>query len=93
MTAPELPTWQDCHELWSKKRRRQIRDQEASAQPSKPTSANSSSASAITTGSSSTVSTTTTNAVSSFTSISTTVANKSGAMKAESGNADVCGYV
>lgn len=24
-----LPTWQDCHELWSKKRRRQIREQEA----------------------------------------------------------------
>ncbi|KAG8284182.1 Cyclin-dependent kinase 12 [Homalodisca vitripennis] len=28
MEAPELPTWQDCHELWSKKRRRQIREAE-----------------------------------------------------------------
>lgn len=28
MPAPKLPTWQDCHELWSKKRRRrQMRDQ------------------------------------------------------------------
>ncbi|CAK1551311.1 unnamed protein product [Leptosia nina] len=26
MHAPELPTWQDCHELWSKQRRRQQRD-------------------------------------------------------------------
>ncbi|XP_066253229.1 cyclin-dependent kinase 12 isoform X1 [Euwallacea similis] len=26
--APELPTWQDCHELWSKKRKRQIREQQ-----------------------------------------------------------------
>lgn len=25
---PTLPTWQDCHELWSKKRRRQMREQE-----------------------------------------------------------------
>jgi len=31
MQAPELPTWQDCHELWCKKRRRQIRDQDAGA--------------------------------------------------------------
>ncbi|XP_048478363.1 cyclin-dependent kinase 12 isoform X8 [Plutella xylostella] len=28
MTAPELPTWQDCHELWSKQRRRQQREAE-----------------------------------------------------------------
>ncbi|XP_022130658.1 cyclin-dependent kinase 12 isoform X3 [Pieris rapae] len=28
MPAPELPTWQDCHELWSKQRRRQQREQE-----------------------------------------------------------------
>lgn len=26
MPAPELPTWQDCHELWSKQRRRQQRE-------------------------------------------------------------------
>ncbi|XP_028159844.1 cyclin-dependent kinase 12-like isoform X1 [Ostrinia furnacalis] len=29
MGAPSLPTWQDCHELWSKQRRRQQREQEA----------------------------------------------------------------
>lgn len=29
ISAPELPTWQDCHELWSKKRKRQMREQEA----------------------------------------------------------------
>ncbi|XP_050304343.1 cyclin-dependent kinase 12 isoform X2 [Anthonomus grandis grandis] len=28
--APELPTWQDCHELWSKKRKKQIREQQES---------------------------------------------------------------
>lgn len=28
MPAPELPTWQDCHELWSKQRRRQLREQD-----------------------------------------------------------------
>lgn len=28
MPGPELPTWQDCHELWSKQRRRQQREQE-----------------------------------------------------------------
>ncbi|XP_045474588.1 cyclin-dependent kinase 12 isoform X2 [Harmonia axyridis] len=27
ISAPELPTWQDCHELWSKKRKRQQREQ------------------------------------------------------------------
>ncbi|XP_043281909.1 cyclin-dependent kinase 12 [Venturia canescens] len=26
MPPPQLPTWQDCHELWSKKRRRQFRE-------------------------------------------------------------------
>ncbi|KAJ2949316.1 hypothetical protein O0L34_g6269 [Tuta absoluta] len=31
MPAPELPTWQDCHELWSKQRRRQQREQEQQA--------------------------------------------------------------
>ncbi|XP_041978797.1 cyclin-dependent kinase 12 isoform X2 [Aricia agestis] len=31
MPAPELPTWQDCHELWSKQRRRQQREQEQAA--------------------------------------------------------------
>lgn len=33
MAGPELPTWQDCHELWSKQRRRQLREAEASAKP------------------------------------------------------------
>ena len=28
MPVPELPTHQDCHELWSKKRRRQMREAE-----------------------------------------------------------------
>ena len=39
MPPPELPTWQDCHELWSKKMRRQIREQQEAAQnlpPGKP---------------------------------------------------------
>ncbi|KAG5883730.1 hypothetical protein JTB14_024231 [Gonioctena quinquepunctata] len=39
ISAPELPTWQDCHELWSKKRKRQIREQAESMQnlpPGKP---------------------------------------------------------
>ncbi|XP_060529728.1 cyclin-dependent kinase 12 isoform X2 [Cylas formicarius] len=39
LTAPELPTWQDCHELWSKKRKRQIREQQEAMQnlpPGKP---------------------------------------------------------
>ena len=39
MPAPELPTWQDCHELWSKKMRRQIREQQEAVQnlpPGKP---------------------------------------------------------
>ncbi len=29
---PILPTWQDCHELWSKKRRRQMREQQEQQQ-------------------------------------------------------------
>ncbi|XP_049873608.1 cyclin-dependent kinase 12 isoform X2 [Pectinophora gossypiella] len=33
MTAPELPTWQDCHELWSKQRRRQQREQDQQSKP------------------------------------------------------------
>jgi len=37
MPAPTLPTWQDCHELWSKKRRRQLREQQESMPPGKPT--------------------------------------------------------
>ncbi|GAB6033576.1 Cyclin-dependent kinase 12 [Chamberlinius hualienensis] len=28
MPPPELPTWQDCHEMWSKKRRRALREQQ-----------------------------------------------------------------
>ncbi|KAK5644352.1 hypothetical protein RI129_005652 [Pyrocoelia pectoralis] len=39
MNVPELPTWQDCHELWSKKRKRQLREQQESMQnlpPGKP---------------------------------------------------------
>lgn len=28
MPSPALPTWQDCHELWSKKRRRELREKE-----------------------------------------------------------------
>lgn len=28
MAVPKLPLNQDCHELWSKKRRRQMREQE-----------------------------------------------------------------
>ena len=27
MPVPNLPKFQDCHELWSKKRRRQMREQ------------------------------------------------------------------
>ena len=27
MMPPQLPTWQDCHELWSKKQRRQLKEQ------------------------------------------------------------------
>jgi len=33
MPTPQLPTWQDCHELWSKKRRRQLREQQESLPP------------------------------------------------------------
>ena len=28
MPTPQLPQHQDCHELWSKKRRRQLREQQ-----------------------------------------------------------------
>lgn len=38
MSAPELPTWQDCHELWSKQRRRQQREQEQGQNSSKTSS-------------------------------------------------------
>lgn len=31
LPPPRLPLSQDCHELWSKKRRRQLREQEAEA--------------------------------------------------------------
>ncbi|KAJ8680042.1 hypothetical protein QAD02_015829 [Eretmocerus hayati] len=31
-TTPSLPTWQDCHELWSKRRRRQLREQQENPQ-------------------------------------------------------------
>nr|XP_040220743.2 cyclin-dependent kinase 12 isoform X2 [Anopheles coluzzii] len=40
LPPPQLPTWQDCHELWSKKRRRQLREQQESSlnlPPGKPT--------------------------------------------------------
>ena len=39
ISAPELPTWQDCHELWSKKRKRRLREQQEAMQnlpPGKP---------------------------------------------------------
>lgn len=39
LPPPSLPTWQDCHELWSKRRRRQLRDQQESMMnlpPGKP---------------------------------------------------------
>ncbi|XP_075977981.1 cyclin-dependent kinase 12 isoform X2 [Anticarsia gemmatalis] len=36
MPAPELPTWQDCHELWSKQRRRQQREQDQAQGKGKP---------------------------------------------------------
>ncbi|XP_026327198.1 cyclin-dependent kinase 12 isoform X2 [Hyposmocoma kahamanoa] len=36
MPAPELPTWQDCHELWSKQRRRQQREQDQQQNKAKP---------------------------------------------------------
>ncbi|XP_023031961.1 cyclin-dependent kinase 12 isoform X2 [Drosophila willistoni] len=38
MPTPQLPTWQDCHELWSKKRRRQLREQQESLPPAVITS-------------------------------------------------------
>ena len=36
MPIPELPTWQDCHELWSKKRRKQEANQVPAALPQLP---------------------------------------------------------
>ncbi|XP_029663193.1 cyclin-dependent kinase 12 isoform X2 [Formica exsecta] len=36
MPAPQLPTWQDCHELWSKKRKRLLREQQESAAAKMP---------------------------------------------------------
>ncbi|XP_063364498.1 cyclin-dependent kinase 12 [Cydia amplana] len=33
MPGPSLPTWQDCHELWSKQRRRQQREHEQKPKP------------------------------------------------------------
>lgn len=33
MPPPELPTWQDCHELWSKQRRRQQREEQQGKKP------------------------------------------------------------
>ncbi|KAJ8279487.1 hypothetical protein COCON_G00065530 [Conger conger] len=36
MPTPDLPLWQDCHELWSKKRRRQRQAAEEPAAPKAP---------------------------------------------------------
>ncbi|XP_036377045.1 cyclin-dependent kinase 13 [Megalops cyprinoides] len=36
MPTPDLPLWQDCHELWSKKRRRQKQVPEETAAPKAP---------------------------------------------------------
>ncbi|XP_064186945.1 cyclin-dependent kinase 13 [Anguilla rostrata] len=36
MPTPDLPLWQDCHELWSKKRRRQRQAPEQPAPPKAP---------------------------------------------------------
>lgn len=36
MTMPEFPTWQDCHEMWSKKRRKEIRENERLIAEGKP---------------------------------------------------------
>lgn len=33
MEPPNLPTWQDCHELWSKKQRRQKREAAQAGNP------------------------------------------------------------
>jgi len=35
MPAPQLPTWQDCHELWCKKRKRLLREQQESSTAAK----------------------------------------------------------
>lgn len=36
MEPPNLPTWQDCHELWSKKQRRQKREAAQAGPPGQP---------------------------------------------------------
>lgn len=36
MEPPNLPTWQDCHELWSKKQRRRNREKAETSQPGAP---------------------------------------------------------
>ncbi|XP_011136639.1 cyclin-dependent kinase 12 isoform X2 [Harpegnathos saltator] len=36
MPAPQLPTWQDCHELWWKKRKRLLREQQDNATTKMP---------------------------------------------------------
>ncbi|EZA62427.1 Cyclin-dependent kinase [Ooceraea biroi] len=36
MPAPQLPTWQDCHELWCKKRKRLLREQQESTAAKMP---------------------------------------------------------
>ncbi|XP_026688610.1 cyclin-dependent kinase 12-like [Diaphorina citri] len=41
MPPPQLPTWQDCHELWSKKRRRQLRGDPMEMQAAAPIQSNS----------------------------------------------------
>lgn len=33
MPIPSLPTWQDCHELWSKRRRRHLREHPPAQEP------------------------------------------------------------
>lgn len=35
-TKPQFPVWQDCHEMWSKNRRRQLRDQQEEASAARP---------------------------------------------------------
>jgi len=39
MEPPNLPTWQDCHELWSKKQRRIKREKAETSQPGASTKA------------------------------------------------------
>jgi hypothetical protein len=48
MPVPELPTHQDCHELWSKKRRRLMREaQDTSSNQASVTSASANRGSSI----------------------------------------------